>query len=524
MTRALGLIFAGSTFVLAPVACTGEDVLPSRASGADDGGVPPTDGGAVSPPRGTPRIFFHNQDVAPDKVEGNVLLSAADDEADVESYVVYFGASATSKTGDGAPLATFPKGAREHVLTFAPGTARPAGATHVLAYAKNAGGEAALPASAPVANVPSFVDLSGGITGVPATTLETDATAAVIDPTGTRALLFGINAPEQHTGAYVCNVDGTGCAYREVCNTENCARPPSATFGPTGKLVVVGLYNGGSNLVANTPWLYTCEADATGCTGGLNLAEGTGAGAGSGESPTVHVDEAALKLLVTTSSNEGGGRNGHALLFRSNLDGSQRTMRDLHMGYTGIGLDARSTLDRASGKLLVASRGSDDTVWITRCDLDGAGCVASPLAAKAKGFHLLVDTVAQKLLVTAVSVPEQKPVLFRCDVASSSCGTGAIALAPSEPANSAVHVSSALDPFNGKLLVLTENAASQNKLTLFRCERDGSACRRIDMSAGQGALSGRSPNALVDAKARFVLGLTSNGDRGDRGAMFRWGL
>src|SRR6185295_3973016 len=56
----------------------------------------------------------------------------------------------------------------------------------------------------------------------------------------------------------------------------------------------------------------------------------------------------------------------------------------------------------------------------------------------------------------------------------------------------------AIDAANGKVLIVTSNAANAAKPALFRCGLDGTSCTYSDISAGQ-AVSIGDPVALVDS-------------------------
>jgi hypothetical protein len=63
-----------------------------------------------------------------------------------------------------------------------------------------------------------------------------------------------------------------------------------------------------------------------------------------------------------------------------------------------------------------------------------------------------------------------------------------------------------------------------NKPALSRCELDGSACMYIDLSDGQGAMSGTETTAVIDTAGQRILTVTNDGATGNTSALFRLGL
>ncbi len=200
-----------------------------------------------------------------------------------------------------------------------------------------------------------------------------------------------------------------------------------------------------------------------------------GQAAGRGSSPTALVDEAAKKLLVVATDTKAGSI---PVLFRCELGGTGCAFHDLSAGQPApCGSEPRAILDAAAAKLLVVtSNGANgNRASLFRCDLDGANCVHTDVSA----------------------------------------GQGA---------TSGLRPDVALDAKNGKLLVVTTNGANEHRPALFRCERDGSGCTYVDISAGQGLESGYQPSVQIDTANDKLLVVTLGNTAGAPPSLFRCNL
>lgn len=101
-----------------------------------------TDLTTAPPSSGAVSISFTDTDAAQARLGGNVVIAKATDETDIAQYVLYWGSSATAKLAARDAIATIARaGTATYTHTFANGTPRPAGATHLLVFTKNAVGE-----------------------------------------------------------------------------------------------------------------------------------------------------------------------------------------------------------------------------------------------------------------------------------------------------------------------------------------------------------------------------------------------
>ncbi|WP_411823785.1 hypothetical protein [Leptospira sp. 'Mane'] len=136
----------------------------------------------------------------------------------------------------------------------------------------------------------------------------------------------------------------------------------------------------------------------------------------------------------------------------------------------------------------------------------------------------LIDSSSNKLLViTTNGANNNKLSLFRCNLDGTSCthtdisagqGTGSGGDLPS----------GVIDYISNKLIVVTNNGANNNKPSLFRCNLDGSNCTHTDISIGQGTGSGNAPSVVIDSISSKVLVLTKNVANNSKPSLFRCDL
>src|SRR5262249_12838908 len=159
----------------------------------------------------------------------------------ITDYVLYWGSSTIAKVG-GEPLATFPRGAPEHVFRFAADTKAPPGATHLLVFSRNAGGESATAVSALLANKPQYVDVVSSLKEDPGTTFYEQKPRAIVDTARKKLIIVAeveaAGVADSHLGTFICELDGTACSYSFTCTEDSCGSDPSPVLAPNDKLVI----------------------------------------------------------------------------------------------------------------------------------------------------------------------------------------------------------------------------------------------------------------------------------------------
>lgn len=343
--------------------------------------------------------------------------------------------------------------------------------------------------------------------------------------TGPRVLIDTVNAKvlvvtqnganSDRPALFRCNLDGTSCAYIDISAGEGVGSgqyPSAAIDSVNKKLLVATTYFGTVPVIQNRPGLFRCNLDGTGCT---FTDISAGQGGGSGFYPSAAIDTTNAKLLVVTGNAANGNRPG---LFRCNLDGTSCTHTDISAGQgLNSGLAPTAMIDSVNGKLLVVARNdaNDGKPSLYRCNLDGTACTHTDISAGrgmncAWGPRAVLDTANSKVLaVSEDDTNGQRPSLFRCNLDGTSCTWTDISAGQGKDTGYVAFP--AIDAVNGKLLVVTDNAANSEKPSLFRCNLDGTSCTHTDISSGQGKDSGMRPWAAIDTTNGKLLVTTQNG-------------
>ncbi|XDD46188.1 chitobiase/beta-hexosaminidase C-terminal domain-containing protein [Leptospira sp. WS39.C2] len=245
-----------------------------------------------------------------------------------------------------------------------------------------------------------------------------------------------------------------------------------------------------------------------------------GSGSISGAIPSANLDFINNKLLVVTVND---ANNGKPSLFRCDLDGANCTHSDLSAGQgTNSGRNPNAKIDFKNQKLLVVARNgaNENKPSLYRCDFNGSNCTHTDISAgqgansagdsssHKYGPKLVIDDLNQKILVVTINDANSgKLSLFRCDLDGSNCTHTDISTG--QGANSAFYPSFKLDTKNQKLLVVTHN---NTKLSLFRCNLDGTNCTHTDISVGQ--ISLLFPSLNIDTVRQKIVVAVHNGTIG----------
>ncbi|TGK81435.1 chitobiase [Leptospira noumeaensis] len=316
----------------------------------------------------------------------------------------------------------------------------------------------------------------------------------------------------------------------------------SASFGPvndpyatitglsSGTLYyfrVVASSAGGSSTVSllEAGALTTATPPGTSATG-THVDISAGQPVFSGNSPSAVVDNVGQRLLVITRNSANSSRPS---LFRCNLDGSSCTHTDISTGQ-GITGAPNALIDPIHGKLLVTAESSANTgkLSLFRCNLDGTSCSHTDISAGQGNNSGLrpngvIDVINKKLLVTTWNNTNNgKLSLYRCNLDGTGCSHTDISAG--QGTDSGARPSAIIDPINGKLLVATWNLSNTGKLSLYRCNLDGTTCSHTDISAGQGTDSGVYPNAAIDTINGKLLVVAQNDSNNSKPSLYRCSL
>lgn len=194
-------------------------------------------------------------------------------------------------------------------------------------------------------------------------------------------------------------------------------------------------------------------------------------------------------------------------------------------------------IDSINRKILTVATNdaNDGKPGLFRCDFDGSNCSHTDLSAgqgssSGRYPNAVIDYSNQKLLVVTRNVSNNsKPSLFRCNLDGTNCNhvdisAGQGTYSAGEAIQHSTGPKIVIDNFNQKLLVVSANDANSGKLSLFRCDIDGSNCNHTDISAGQGANSGQFLNILIDQVNKKLLSFTTNVANGSKTSLYRCNL
>ncbi|MEO7111810.1 MAG: hypothetical protein ABI183_15315 [Polyangiaceae bacterium] len=342
-------------------------------------------------------------------------------------------------------------------------------------------------------------------------------------PAATNLIAFSQNAAgEMATGVASPFHDGvpTAVDISAGTGTNSGYAPIAALDAANGKLLVVTDDNSNSD----KPSLFRCNLDGTSCT---HTDISSGQAAGSGLAPSIAVDAANGKLLVVTDDNSSSDKPS---LFRCNLDGTSCTHTDISAGQTtGSGHSPSIAVDATNGKLLVVTEDLSNSTKpsLFRCNLDGSSCSHTDISVAAgtgSGYSpsIAIDALNDKLLVATEDASNAfKLSLFRCNLDGTSCSYVDISSGSGD--NSGLTPSLAIDAVNGKLLVATQDYSNGGGPSLFRCNLDGTSCTHTDISAGH-ANSGQYPSLGIDAVNGKLLVVTGDASNAYKPSLFRCNL
>ncbi|MCW7460603.1 chitobiase/beta-hexosaminidase C-terminal domain-containing protein [Leptospira limi] len=321
---------------------------------------------------------------------------------------------------------------------------------------------------------------------------------------------------------FKCNLDGSSCSHTDISAGQSAysGNTPIPIIDYVNEKLLVVSINGANNF---KPSLFRCNLDGSSCS---HTDISSGQGTNSGMYPTAVIDQINRKLLVVTQNE---ANNKKPSLFRCNLDGTSCSHTDISVGQgTSSGYSPNAIIDYSNGKLLVVtSNGANNfKPSLFRCNLDGTNCYhidISTCQGTSSGSSPIpiIDYVNGKLLVvTSNGANNFKPSLFRCNLDGSSCSHTVIS--NGQATNSGFSPKAIIDHSNGKLMVVTQNAANNNKPSLFRCNLDGTSCSHTDISVGQGTNSGYLPTAVMDHINGKLLVITQNNANSNKPSLFIW--
>lgn len=254
-------------------------------------------------------------------------------------------------------------------------------------------------------------------------------------------------------------------------------------------------------------------ATITGLTGGTLYYFRVVASNAIGNSPVSLLESFAFTTATPPGSNATG------------------TYFDISAGQ-GIGssTDSSTVFDSFNEKLLVVARNSSNNSKLSlfRCSHNGTNCTYTDISAGQgtnSGFNpsAVIDPINQKLLVATLNISSgNKLSLYRCNLDGTSCTHTDISLGFNE--NFINSPSAILDLINQKLLVVTINNNNAGKLFLIRCNLDGTGCVLADISAGQENIAGVYRGVTLDKYNKKLLVVSRNFGNNNKPSLIRCNL
>ena len=250
-----------------------------------------------------------------------------------------------------------------------------------------------------------------------------------------------------------------------------------------------------------------------------------GQGVQSGQNPSLVYDSTNDRVLTLARNVNGGGANTNRLsLFRCDTNGKGCTYADLSPAGAGgdnTGISPKALIDAVNGRLLVLAQRNPvgGPLLLHNCDLTGASCVMSDLstganflsgALDASGYIIhdaILDTVNNKLIISAHGAVIQNLHIFRCNLDGTGCTARDLGVA---------HNNSSLSYYNSSssppLLYIA--AVAGGNIFAHRCSADASSCVNVNITQAVGRASGESsPSLAIDASSsppRLLIAASSS--------------
>lgn len=321
---------------------------------------------------------------------------------------------------------------------------------------------------------------------------------------------------------FACSASGD-CTHTDISagQAANSGVTPVARVNVAARRLMVVTAN---SAAGSRPYLYNCALDGSDCS----AADASGGG-GDVANPSFVLDTVNQKALISSQDTSQGQA---ASLWRCNFDGSGCQYLDLSWGLGLSGLGADTVIDSINNRTLTVSNdGSVGQVPVlTWCAIDGTGCNRTNISSGAganSGFlpSVLVEpNSTQLIVVTEDGSNGSRLALFRSNL-DGTVPNYTTAIAAGQGGLSGQRPHALLDSLNAKILVVTQNGANGNRVSLFRCDLDGvSNCTHTDISAGQPNNSGIFPTAVIDSANQKLLVAAQNTANGDRVSMYRCNL
>ena len=242
-----------------------------------------------------------------------------------------------------------------------------------------------------------------------------------------------------------------------------------------------------------------------------------GDGDRAGYSPTIAIDSVNSKLLIARTQIPVSGMNFSLLkLSICNLDGTNCITKNISE-LAGVGAGSGNlpsiAIDSVNSKILITTQNYANNInrpSLFICNLTATSCSHVDISAgrgssSGEAPKLLVDSVNNKVLVITRNSETgftNRLSLFRCDLNGTNCNfTDISAGMGNESVRYATKISAGIDYTNSKLLVVTKNNFTSNNFrpSFFRCDLDGANCTYAEISAGESLNYTHNPSLAIDS-------------------------
>ncbi|MCR9143947.1 MAG: hypothetical protein NXI24_17000 [bacterium] len=309
----------------------------------------------------------------------------------------------------------------------------------------------------------------------------------VFDPVNNRLLVaVADGSVGPRLGLYRCNADGTGCVFLVLSGGADSGHTPSAGVDlVNNRLAVASRDSTGGALRLG---MHLCNLDGTGCAS-TDVSAATGQGNFTGFNPSLVVDNIDQQLYTATFNNGASNTVG---FFRCNLNAGACTFTNAS---TAAGLGANTGVapslihDQAGGRNLFVSRNSTlGALNGIRCQEDGSACVAVDVTAGFSAGNSRSFLGPDNRVYTSARNPDtgNRASLWRCEIDGTNCLHANLGAALADDTGHEPDVVAD----DSCAYVASRNDASASSVLYYICERDGSACQFVDVTAATGTAFG----------------------------------
>lgn len=325
-----------------------------------------------------------------------------------------------------------------------------------------------------------------------------------------------------------CNLDGTDCYHKYLYEETSIqyyysgTNPALTVDTKNDKLYVVTEDEGNFR----RPSLFYCNLDGSNCSHKYVYENTTQQSSNTGWNPDILLDSERNKLLIIT---ENGNIWSRPSLFYCTLDTLECTHKFISEE-DDSGYNPSAVIDSKNSKLIVVSQNLFDLIStkpsLYECDLVNYDCVHTFISDKIDSDYtpdIFLNSQNNNLIIATRNDDDSKKAgMFFMNLNNKTSYFKDVSI--DQGYGSGYEPFVLIDNMNLKIYLATRNYSNNGKLSLFKCNLDGSECKHFDLSAGQGIDSGYNPSMAIDYKNNKLLIVTQNGSNNSKPALFRLSL